>query len=261
MSLVIKGGTIVAADRSYKADVLVEGETIKAIGEGLKGDTTLDAAGLFRHAGRHRSAHPSRHAVHGHQFGRQLRKRHQGRAFRRHDDGGRLLHSRPRPAADGGLRRLGQAARRRACADYSYHMCITYWSDKVREDMAKVVDRRRDDLQALHGLQGRADGQRRGDVRLVPALRRTRRDAAGPRRERRHRRRVAEALSDQGRHRAGRPRAVAAARSRGRGGQPRHHARRPGGRAALYRAHLLHPGARGDRAGARARACASTASR
>ena len=27
-----------------------------------------------------------------------------------------------------------------ATADYAYHMCITYWSDKVREDMAKVVD-------------------------------------------------------------------------------------------------------------------------
>ena len=44
-------------------------------------------------------------------------------------------------------------------------------------------------LQALHGLQGLADGQRRGDVRLVRALRRTRRDAACPRRERRPRRR------------------------------------------------------------------------
>ena len=120
---------------------------------------------------------------------------------------------------------------------------------------------RRDDLQAFHGLQGRADGQRRGDVRLVPPLRRTRRDAARPRRERRHRRGAAEALSRQGRHRAGGPRAVAAAGSRGRGDQPRHHARRPGRRAALYRPHLLHPGARGDRPRARARACASTASR
>ena len=168
MSLVIKGGTIVAADRTYKADVLVEGETIKAIGANLKGDSTLDARGLLRHAGRHRSAHPSRHAVHGHEFGRQLRERHQGRALRRHDDGGRLLHPQPRPAADGGLRRLGQALEGRAFTDYAYHMCITYWSDKVREDMAKVVAARRDDLQAFHGLQGRADGQRRGDVRLVP---------------------------------------------------------------------------------------------
>ena len=47
MSLVIKGGTIVAADRTYNADVLVEGETIKAIGEGLNGDSTLDASGCF----------------------------------------------------------------------------------------------------------------------------------------------------------------------------------------------------------------------
>ena len=36
MSLVIEGGTIVAADRTYKADVLVEGETIKAIGEAAR---------------------------------------------------------------------------------------------------------------------------------------------------------------------------------------------------------------------------------
>ncbi len=29
---VIKGGTIIAADRTYKADVLIDGETIAAIG-------------------------------------------------------------------------------------------------------------------------------------------------------------------------------------------------------------------------------------
>ena len=63
---------------------------------------------------------------------------------------------------------------------------------------------------------------------------------------------VAEALSRQGRHRAGRPCAVAPARGRGRGRQSRDHARRPGGRSALYRAHLVHPRARGDRPRARA---------
>ena len=47
MSLVIKGGTIVAADRTYKADVLVEGESIAAIGEGLKGKSELDASGCY----------------------------------------------------------------------------------------------------------------------------------------------------------------------------------------------------------------------
>ena len=47
MSLVIKGGTIVAADRTYVADVLIEGEAITGIGRDLKGDKALDASGCF----------------------------------------------------------------------------------------------------------------------------------------------------------------------------------------------------------------------
>ena len=43
MTTLIKGGTVVAADRSYVADVLIEGETIKAIGAGLTGDKVIDA--------------------------------------------------------------------------------------------------------------------------------------------------------------------------------------------------------------------------
>jgi len=47
MPLVIKGGTVVTADRTYKADVLVEGEKIREIGENLKGDSTLEADGCY----------------------------------------------------------------------------------------------------------------------------------------------------------------------------------------------------------------------
>ena len=43
MSKVIKNGTVVTADRTWKADVLIDGETIKAVGEDLKGDETIDA--------------------------------------------------------------------------------------------------------------------------------------------------------------------------------------------------------------------------
>ena len=32
MSTVVKNGTVLAADRTYKADVLIEGERISAIG-------------------------------------------------------------------------------------------------------------------------------------------------------------------------------------------------------------------------------------
>ncbi len=47
MSKVIKGGTIVAADRSYEADILIEGEKIAAIGAGLTAETVIDAEGAL----------------------------------------------------------------------------------------------------------------------------------------------------------------------------------------------------------------------
>ncbi|MGF1657816.1 MAG: dihydropyrimidinase, partial [Rubrimonas sp.] len=47
MTKVIKGGTVVTADRAWKADVLIEGETIRAIGPDLKGDETIDAEGAY----------------------------------------------------------------------------------------------------------------------------------------------------------------------------------------------------------------------
>lgn len=47
MSTVIKGGTIVTADRTYKSDVLVDGGKIIEIGENLSGDEVLDADGCY----------------------------------------------------------------------------------------------------------------------------------------------------------------------------------------------------------------------
>ncbi len=47
MSTVIKNGTIVTADLTYKADVLIEGGKIAAIGQGLVGNETLDASGCY----------------------------------------------------------------------------------------------------------------------------------------------------------------------------------------------------------------------
>jgi dihydroorotase-like cyclic amidohydrolase len=62
----------------------------------------------------------------------------------------------------------------RANCDYSFHMAITWWGEQVFNEMEAVVRRsRHQHLQALHGLQGRADGGRRRDVLLVPAHRRT----------------------------------------------------------------------------------------
>ena len=47
MSTVIKGGTIVTADLTYKADVKVEGGKIVEIGQNLSGSEVLDASGCY----------------------------------------------------------------------------------------------------------------------------------------------------------------------------------------------------------------------
>ena len=44
---IIKNGTIVTADLTYKADVRIDGETITEIGQNLTGDETLDATGCY----------------------------------------------------------------------------------------------------------------------------------------------------------------------------------------------------------------------
>ena len=45
MSKVIKGGTVVTADLTYKADVKIDGDVIVEIGPNLTGDEVLDASG------------------------------------------------------------------------------------------------------------------------------------------------------------------------------------------------------------------------
>ena len=47
MTTIIKNGTIVTADLTYKGDIAIDNGTITAIGPNLKGDTTLDASGCY----------------------------------------------------------------------------------------------------------------------------------------------------------------------------------------------------------------------
>jgi dihydropyrimidinase len=140
MSLVIKGGTVVAADRSYVADIEIEGETITAIGTNLKGTKTLDASGCLIMPG---GIDPHTH----------LDMPFMGTNSTDNFDSG------TRAALSGGttmvvdfvipgrgqplMEALSDWEKRAqlATSDYSFHMCITYWSDQVREDMAKVVGR------------------------------------------------------------------------------------------------------------------------
>ena len=47
MTTVIKNGTIVTADLTYKADVLIDQGKIIEIGPNLHGDRSLDATGCY----------------------------------------------------------------------------------------------------------------------------------------------------------------------------------------------------------------------
>src|SRR5271167_4904665 len=138
MSTVIKGGTIVAADRSYVADVLVEGETIQEIGTGLKGDKTLDGSGCYVLPG---GIDPHTHLDMPFMGTNSADNFESG--SKAGVSGGTTMvvdfciPNRNQPLMEA-LADWNERSKN-AVADYSYHMCVTYWNDQVREDMAKVV--------------------------------------------------------------------------------------------------------------------------
>ncbi len=140
MSTVIKGGTIVTHDLTYQADVLIEGDKIAAIGPNLAGDQVLDASGCYVMPG---GIDPHTH----------LEMPFMGTYST--DD----FESGTRAALAGGTTMVidfalpspGQGLldalemwhnkSGRANCDYSYHMAITWWGEKVFDDMAKVAER------------------------------------------------------------------------------------------------------------------------
>jgi dihydropyrimidinase len=140
MSKVIKNGTIVTADRTWKADVLIKGETIAAIGQNLSGDHVIDATGCYVMPG---GIDPHTH----------LEMPFMGTYSS--DD----FESGTRAALSGGttmvvdfcLPNPGQSLLEaidmwsnkstRACCDYSYHMAITWWGEQVFDEMPKVVEK------------------------------------------------------------------------------------------------------------------------
>ena len=190
MSKVIKNGTIVTADRTWKGRRAHQARQDRRDRPGPARRPRVRCDRLLRDAGRHRSAHPSRNAVHGHLFGRRFRKRHARRAVRRHHDGGRFLPAVARTVAARSAADVGQQdleGLRRLFLPHGDHLV-------GRAGVQRDGRGRRQGhhlVQAFHGLQGRADGRRRRDVFVVQALRRARRAAAGACRERRRRRAAA----------------------------------------------------------------------
>jgi len=140
MSTVIKGGTIIAADRSYESDILIEGEIITAIGPNLSGDKIVDAADAYVIPG---GIDPHTHFEMPF-MGTTAAETWESGTFAALSGGTTLAVDFVIPGEEGllnAIERWEARATRQACTDYSYHMCITGWSEEIFNDMAKVVDR------------------------------------------------------------------------------------------------------------------------
>eukprot|EP01032_Pedospumella_encystans_P027311 gene27311-30872_t len=138
---VIKGGTIVTADLSYKADVKIEGGVIVEIGPNLSGDTVLDAAGCYVMPG---GIDPHVHlempfmgTYSADDFESGTRAGLSG--------GTTMVVDFCLPGPDQSLLEALQMwdnKTSRATADYSFHMAITGWNERVFDEMKTVVQDR-----------------------------------------------------------------------------------------------------------------------
>ncbi|SIS62397.1 dihydropyrimidinase [Paracoccus saliphilus] len=140
MSTVIRNGTVVTADLSYKADVLIEGGKIAAIGEGLTGDEVLDATGcLVMPGGIDPHTHmemPFMGTYSADDFESGTRAALAG--------GTTMVVDFALPSPGQGLLdalKMWDNKSGRAHCDYSYHMAVTWWSEQVFDEMAEVVKR------------------------------------------------------------------------------------------------------------------------
>jgi len=141
MTTVIKNGTIVTADLTYEADVLVEGGKIVEIGPDLKGDEVLDATGCYVMPG---GIDPHTHlempfmgTYSADDFESGTRAALAG--------GTTMVVDFALPSPGQGLLdalQMWDNKSTRAHCDYSFHMAITWWSEQVFNEMETVVKER-----------------------------------------------------------------------------------------------------------------------
>lgn len=143
MTVVIRGGTVVNADRSFRADVLCADGVIKAVGEGLEvpvGATVVDAGGAFVMPG---GIDPHTHMEMPFMGTVAIEDFESGTASAL-AGGTTMLIDMCIPSPQQGLiDALDQWSEwaRKSVADYSFHVAITWWSDRVAQQMAECVDR------------------------------------------------------------------------------------------------------------------------
>ena len=140
MSRVIKGGTVVTADRTFKADVLIEDETIKAIGSDLSGDEYVDAEGAYVMPG---GIDPHTHLEMPF-MGTTAAETFESGTWAAAAGGTTMLVDFCLPGPDGSIKNAINEWHRKSkpqiCSDVGYHMAITGWNETIFEEMKDAVD-------------------------------------------------------------------------------------------------------------------------
>jgi len=141
MTKVIKNGTIVTHDLTYKADVLVDGGKIIEIGEGLTGDEEIEATGCYVMPG---GIDPHTHlempfmgTYSADDFESGTRAALAG--------GTTMVVDFALPSPGQGLLdalKMWDNKSTRAHCDYSFHMAVTWWGEQVFDEMEAVVKER-----------------------------------------------------------------------------------------------------------------------
>lgn len=138
MSTAIRNGAVVTADMTYEADVKVEGGKIVEIGPNLQADEVLDATGCYVMPG---GIDPHTHlempfmgTYSADDFESGTRAALAG--------GTTMVVDFALPSPEQGLLdalKMWDNKSTRANCDYSFHMAITWWGERVFDDMEKVV--------------------------------------------------------------------------------------------------------------------------
>ena len=140
MTTVIKNGTVVTADRQYRADVLIEGETIAAVAPDLHGDKVIDATDAYVIPG---GIDPHTHLEMPF-MGTTAAETFASGTFAAASGGTTMLVDFVLPGDEGLVAAVDEwdrKSRDQICTDISYHVAITGWSERIHDEMAEVVSR------------------------------------------------------------------------------------------------------------------------
>jgi len=137
---VVKNGTVVTADRTWKADIAIEGETIKEIGPDLKGDEFIDAEGAYVIPG---GIDPHTHFEMPF-MGTTAAETYETGTWAAACGGTTMTVDFCLPGPDGSLKNAINEWHRKSapqiCSDIGFHMAVTGWNETIFTEMKDAID-------------------------------------------------------------------------------------------------------------------------